>query len=144
MVGYSQLRGVIVSVRRKLASIATCAALAAVPAMFAAPAAHAALIDEAEVQLAFHDASGNLIGLTDLTLLGAGDTATFSAPVGAVEATVTNDPFPLSDAPIEVTFTSAATTFQARAATRDVYVGMEVSILLTITDSTSTTTVEVA
>ena len=135
-------QGVIVSVHRKLAAIATCAALAAVPAMFAAPAAHAALIDEAEVQLAFHDASGHLVGLTDLTLLGAHDSATFAVPPSAVAVTVTNDPFPLSDAPIDVTFNSAVPTPQVSPQSQRV--SMDISIVFTITDSTSTTTVEVA
>jgi hypothetical protein len=76
--------------------------LAVSPMLFAAPA-HAALIDYADVQITFYDVDGHTIGFDDLALLGAGDTAAVTVPAGSRSAEVTNDLFPLSDAPITVT-----------------------------------------
>jgi hypothetical protein len=105
------------SVRSRFAAAVIVPALAAAPLLFAAPAAQAAVIDEAEVQVVFHDAAGHVTGFRDLTLIGAGARATVTPPAGTHSALIINDPFPLSEDPVQVTFGITAESSRAADST---------------------------
>ncbi|MEZ0114497.1 hypothetical protein ABH920_008532 [Catenulispora sp. EB89] len=106
------------SVQSRIVAAICVTGLAAAPLALAAPA-HAALIDEAEVQITFFDAAGHQTGFDDLTLLGAGDTVTVTPPATSASVTITNDPFPLSDAPIEVTLPATSASVATTRAAAD-------------------------
>ena len=93
--------------RSSFTAVVAASVMAAAPLVLAAPAAHAAVVNYAEVQFAFYDAAGRQVGSDDVTLLGTGASAPVHVPDGAVLVEVTNDPFPLSDATVGIVAGSA-------------------------------------